>query len=156
MRSRTRRPAPHLRLGARGERIAARALTRAGYRIVARNYRPDRSRRSAEMDIVAWEGSTLAVIEVKTRRGGFGIPAERVDGDKRFRLRRSAARMWRVESERRRIPPGSKLRMDVVEVWFPAVPRAPRPRRRLAVLGAWIRQNRAPRRPVIRIRRDAF
>ena len=37
-----RRRAPHLRLGARGERIAARVLRRSGYRVVARNYRPGR------------------------------------------------------------------------------------------------------------------
>ncbi len=141
-----RRRAPHLRLGARGERIAARALRRSGYRVVARNYRPGRRRSDAELDIVAWEGRTLAVVEVKTRRGGFGDPAERVDREKRRRIRRSAARMWRRESSRKRIPPGSRLRMDVVEVWFPAV----RSRRVLARLRAALRP------PIVRIRRGAF
>ncbi len=150
-----RRRAPHLRLGARGERIAARALSRSGYRVVARNYRPGRSRRYAEIDIVAWEGRTLAVVEVKTRRGGLGNPAERVDARKRLRLRRSAARMWRKESERRRIPPGSRLRMDVVEVWFPKPPAIRRPPIRLASPASWLRLRRRPR-PAIRIRRDAF
>ena len=153
-----RRRAPHLRLGARGERIAARALRRSGYRVVARNYRPGRRRSDAELDIVAWEGQTLAVVEVKTRRGGFGDPAERVDREKRRRLRRSAARMWRRESSRRRIPPGSRLRMDVVEVWFPAAPVfGPAPPaagwRRLRFLA---RLRAALRPPVVRIRRGAF
>ena len=116
--NRFRRRAPHLRLGARGERIAARALRRAGYRVVARNYRPG-GPSAPELDLVAWEGRTLAVVEVKTRRGGLGRPLERVDEEKRRRLRRAAARMWAVESRRRRIPPGSSLRLDVVEVWFP-------------------------------------
>ena len=141
-----RRSAPHLRLGARGERIAARVLRRSGYRVVARNYRPGKRRGDAELDIVAWEGKTLAVVEVKTRRGGFGHPAERVDREKRRRIRRSAARMWRRESARKRIPPGSMLRMDVVEVWFPAARS-----RRLAA-----RLREAFRRPIVRIRRGAF
>ena len=141
-----RRRASHLRLGARGERIAARVLRRSGYRVVARNYRPGRRRSDAELDIVAWEGDTLAVVEVKTRRGGFGDPAERVDREKRRRIRRSAARLWRRETSRKRIPPGSHLRMDVVEVWFPAM----RSRRLLA------RFREVFRRPTVRIRRGAF
>lgn len=141
-----RRRVPHLRLGARGERIAARALRRSGYRVVARNYRPGRGRSDAELDIVAWEGRTLAVVEVKTRRGGFGDPGERVDREKRRRIRRSAVRMWRRESARRRIPPGSGLRMDVVEVWYPRV----RSRRFLA------RLRETLRRPTVRIHRGAF
>lgn len=143
---RFRRRAPHLRLGARGERIAARVLRRSGYRVVARNYRPGKRRSDAELDIVAWEGNTLAVVEVKTRRGGLGFPAERVDREKRRRIRRSAARMWRRESIRKRIPAGSRLRMDVVEVWFPSA----RSRR----LGDRLRE--AFRRPNVRIWRDAF
>ncbi len=152
-----RRRPPHLRLGARGERIAARELRRSGYRIVARNYRPGRRRRDAELDIVAWEGRTLAVVEVKTRRGGFGDPAERVDAEKRERIRRSAARMWRLESGRRRIPPGSKLRLDVVEVWFArsgplrAVSLLRRLRARFVRLVV-----RPGGRPIVRIRRGAF
>ena len=154
-----RRPrASHLRLGVRGERIAARALARAGYRVVARNYRPGGSRRYAEIDIVAWDGRTLAAVEVKTRRGGWGRPAERVDRRKRLRLRRSAARMWRVESARRRIPPGSRLRMDVVEVWFPAGSGSAGPDR----VDARVRDRfrslfaAARRGPVTRIHRGAF
>lgn len=132
--------APHLRLGARGERVASRALRRAGYRVVARNYRGGPGRSDAEIDIVAWEGTTLAVVEVKTRCGGFGRPMERVDGEKRKRLRKAANRMFRRESARRRIPPGSRLRMDVVEVQFPAATG-----RRLRFA-----------RPEVRIHRGAF
>ena len=146
LRWRSWRRAPHLRLGARGERIAARALRRSGYRVVARNYRPGPRRSDAELDIVAWEGNTLAVVEVKTRRGGLGAPAERIDREKRRRIRRSAARLWKREGSRRRIPPGSRLRLDVVEVWFPAV----RSRR------FWARLRGALRRPQVRIRRGAF
>ena len=121
---------------------------------MARNYRPGRRPGDAELDIVAWEGTTLAVVEVKTRRGGFGNPAERVDSDKIRRIRRSAARMWRRESRRRRIPPGSGLRMDVVEVWFPARPLPTAAGRRRF---GWLRRLRAAfDRPVVRIRRGAF
>ncbi len=125
---------------------------------MARNYRPGRSRRYAEIDIVAWEGRTLAAVEVKTRRGGWGRPAERVDRSKRLRLRRSAARMWRVESARRRIPSGSRLRMDVVEVWFPLPSGAAA--EGTARVVAWVRLRAALalalKRPVTRIHRDAF
>lgn len=153
LRRRLTRRAPHLRLGARGERVAARALRRAGYRVVARNYRPGRPP-APELDVVAWEGDTLAVVEVKTRRGGLGRPMERVDEEKRRRLRRAAALLWRRESARRRIPPGSKLRLDVVEVWFPAArPSLRSPRSSPAGLRRRLAQ--AFERPVVRIRRGA-
>ncbi len=91
--------------------------------------------------MVAWEGGALAVVEVKTRRGGFGRPIEKVDAAKRRRIRRAARRMWARESARGRIPAGSRLRMDVVEVQFPAA------------ASGWAR---VLARPEIRIRRDAF
>ena len=70
---------PHA-LGRWGEREAARALERRGWRILARNYRAGRK----EIDIVARRERTLAFVEVKTRAGvGFGHPEEAVTGSKR-------------------------------------------------------------------------
>lgn len=77
----------HLALGARGEALAERYLKRAGFRILARNYRC----RYGEIDLVAEEGGCLVFVEVKTRSGaGFGHPLEAVDGRKRGQLTRAA------------------------------------------------------------------
>jgi hypothetical protein len=51
---------PRHRLGALGERLAAEHLIRRGFRIVERNYRT----RWGELDIVAFDGQTLAFCEV--------------------------------------------------------------------------------------------
>ncbi len=56
-----------LELGFEGEAHAVAYLERAGYAILCRNYRY----RKAEIDILAQSGSTLVVVEVKTRTGGF-------------------------------------------------------------------------------------
>jgi putative endonuclease len=78
---------PRTRLGAHGERIAARQLRRSGYRIVSRNFRAA----GAEIDLVAMDGETLVFVEVKTRLGaGAGAPQEAVDQRKQAHLRRAA------------------------------------------------------------------
>ena len=51
-------------LGRLGEQLAAEHLIRRGFRIIERNYRT----RWGELDIVAFDGRTLAFCEVKTRR----------------------------------------------------------------------------------------
>lgn len=56
-----------LDIGYEGEDAAAAFLEDQGYRILDRNYRF----RKAEIDILASRGSILAVVEVKTRTGGF-------------------------------------------------------------------------------------
>jgi putative endonuclease len=50
------------RLGRRGERAAVAALRRAGYRVLARNVRTP----AGEVDVVALDGETLVLVEVKT------------------------------------------------------------------------------------------
>ncbi len=56
-----------LELGNEGEDYAVSYLEQAGYAILCRNYRY----RKAEIDILARQGSSLVVVEVKTRTGGF-------------------------------------------------------------------------------------
>jgi putative endonuclease len=74
-------------LGAAGERLAAAYLTRAGYRIVERNWRCA----FGELDLVASLGATLVFVEVRTRRGPtFGSPEESLTPRKRARLARLA------------------------------------------------------------------
>jgi putative endonuclease len=52
---------PRHHLGRLGEQLAAEHLVRRGFRIVERNYRT----RWGELDIVAYDGQTLAFCEVK-------------------------------------------------------------------------------------------
>ena len=77
-RSRFSRSKPaHLRLGALGEKMAARHLRRQGFKILFRNFR---GRQGGEIDLVARDRDTLVFVEVKTRtREDFGRPREAVD-----------------------------------------------------------------------------
>jgi putative endonuclease len=75
-------------LGAYGERLAARELTRDGAMVLL-----DRNWRSAsgEIDLLLREGDVLVVCEVKTRSSdACGTPHEAVDAAKVARLRRVA------------------------------------------------------------------
>ncbi len=95
-------------LGRYGEDVAARHLTAGGMAILERNWRCD----LGEIDIVARDGDTLVVCEVKTRSGvGYGSPAEAVTRRKAARLRRLAVR-WMQDREVH--PP--LVRIDVVGV----------------------------------------
>jgi putative endonuclease len=55
---------PRRRLGALGEGLAAEHMRRLGFELVARNVRT----RYGEIDLIAFDGSVLAFVEVKTRR----------------------------------------------------------------------------------------
>ncbi|MCS7002226.1 MAG: YraN family protein, partial [Dehalococcoidia bacterium] len=58
-------------IGATGEQIAVTYLAQRGWRILARNVRyPD-----TEIDILAQDGDTLVIVEVRARRTDrFGTP----------------------------------------------------------------------------------
>ncbi|MGW0411681.1 YraN family protein [Streptomyces collinus] len=100
-------------LGRYGEDLAARRLTEAGMTIVERNWRCGRS---GEIDIVARDGTTLVVCEVKTRRSGsFQHPMAAVTPAKARRLRDLAER-W-IQSHGG-APPGG-VRIDLVGVLLP-------------------------------------
>jgi putative endonuclease len=80
-------------LGRYGEEVAARYLEGLGLAIVERNWRCS----EGEIDIVARDGSTLVVVEVKTRSSlAFGHPAESITPRKIRRLRYLAFR-WLTE-----------------------------------------------------------
>ncbi|MBU2553167.1 MAG: YraN family protein [Bacteroidetes bacterium] len=71
--------AKHNELGKKGEEIARRYLEQKGYIIAATNWRFDKD----EIDIVAWQGSVLVIVEVKTASTDyFGAPEEAVDAKK--------------------------------------------------------------------------
>ncbi|MDH4139995.1 MAG: YraN family protein [Coriobacteriia bacterium] len=71
----------------RGEDAAASYLERCGMTVVERNWRA----KNGEIDIVALDGDTLVVVEVKTRRTqSRGTPEEAVTPTKQRRLVRLA------------------------------------------------------------------
>jgi putative endonuclease len=77
-------------LGRQGEQLAASFLAEAGLTVVDRNWRCTQG----EIDIVAIDGRTLVICEVKTRSGlRFGTPIEAVTRPKALRLRRLAV-LW--------------------------------------------------------------
>jgi putative endonuclease len=98
---------PH-RLGALGERHAARFLEGQGYTVLARNYRFGHR----EIDLIARHDDTVAFVEVKTRAGdGFGHPLEAITALKRREIER-VARHWLRENGGQ----GYSYRFDAVAV----------------------------------------
>ncbi|HKQ61383.1 MAG TPA: YraN family protein, partial [Candidatus Polarisedimenticolaceae bacterium] len=74
-------------LGRAGEAAAARALERAGLRVLERRWRTQ----LGEIDLVAEQGELVVFVEVKTRTcSPYGTPAEAVTARKRSRLGRVA------------------------------------------------------------------
>ena len=100
------------RLGEAGEELAAGHLIRSGFRILERNYRT----RWGELDIVAFDGTTIAFVEVKSRIASRGrTPFESVHARKREQVRRMAA-SWLGDRPGR--PFARVLRFDAIGVWF--------------------------------------
>jgi putative endonuclease len=99
----------HLRLGTRGERLAARFLRQNGYKILYRNFR---GRSGGEIDLVCRDGDTLVFVEVKTRtREEFGRPFDAVSREKQKRISRGGLAWLRLLDN-----PEILFRFDVVEV----------------------------------------
>lgn len=85
-----------------------------GMRILDRGWRITSGGLRGELDVVAVDGRTLVVVEVKTRRGDrYGGPLVAVTPDKQRRIRALAAAYLR---ERR--PRTTSVRFDVVAVWL--------------------------------------
>jgi putative endonuclease len=94
------------RVGHAGEVAALAYLKEQGFRILARDWRC----RIGQIDIVAEDGDTLVLIEVKARRGvGFGTPEEAVDERKRRKLR-MLLELYRGQTHRLKQP----CRIDVI------------------------------------------
>ena len=75
--------AKHNKLGEQGESMAAEYLTSKGYVILERNW----LRKRKEVDIIAMDGETLVMVEVKTRSTQiFGEPEEFVGIQKQKNL----------------------------------------------------------------------
>ncbi|WP_406318043.1 YraN family protein [Streptosporangium sp. NBC_01639] len=93
-------------LGRHGEQVAVDYLLAQGMQILDRNWRcPD-----GEIDVVAREGRSLVVVEVKTRSGRtHGTAFEAVTEVKLARLRRLSGKWLAAQCER-----FDSIRVDVI------------------------------------------
>lgn len=102
--------APSQAAGRRGEDLAHRFLRRLGFVIVARNHRLAAG--DAEADIIAWEGDTLAIVEVKSRESAAHGPPDRALSEEKFHHMRRVAREYAGKTA----TPWEQVRFDVVTV----------------------------------------
>ncbi|HEX3683356.1 MAG TPA: YraN family protein [Bryobacteraceae bacterium] len=103
---------PEAALGRRGEDLAHRYLRNAGFRVVARNYRPNEG--EAEVDIIARDGDTVVFVEVKSRSSSdFGAPDRAIGNDKQKNIVRAA----RSYATRAGIT-WSQVRFDTISIVF--------------------------------------
>jgi putative endonuclease len=98
-------------IGRYGERVAATHLRDLGMVVLDTNW----SCKYGEVDIVARDGNTLVICEVKTRTVvSHGTGLEAITGQKATRLRRLAAYWLEVH----RVQPEA-VRIEVVSVFVP-------------------------------------
>ena len=97
-------------LGKLGELVAARYLTRQGYRLIERNFKA----RYGELDIICTKDDTLVFVEVKTRIGEeFGKPEESVTPRKLREVVKTAQYYKLLHEE---LP--ESMRIDVIGIQF--------------------------------------
>lgn len=98
-------------LGRYGEDLAVEHLRRQGLVILARNWRCS----AGELDVIARDGATLVICEVKTRSSrAYGSPLEAVGPRKLRRLRELALR-W-LDEQGIHVP---DIRFDVIGILQP-------------------------------------
>jgi putative endonuclease len=115
--------------GIRGETYAYWFLRRHGYVFIARNYTPPGAK--GEIDLIGYDGKTLAFVEVRTRTvrpDQKGLPEMSVTGEKRRHLVKTAQRFL-AASRTGECP----LRFDVFAI-----------------------DNCPGRPPIVRLHKDAF
>ncbi|MCC6187805.1 MAG: YraN family protein [Anaerolineales bacterium] len=112
-----------VRLGQRGELLAAERLAALGYQIVERNYRCP----YGELDLITRQGETWVFVEVRTRQGErFGTPEESFTPRKRAHLIAAAQHYlqlqaleevsWRIDAVAVALGADGRLqRLDVIE-----------------------------------------
>jgi len=101
-----------LRVGVRGETYAYWYLRRQGYVFIAKNYEP--AREKGELDLVGFDGDTLAFVEVRTRavvKGKVALPELSIGKEKHQVLVRTARAFLR-ERHVKKCP----VRFDVVAI----------------------------------------
>ncbi len=99
------------RLGKAGESIAEEFLNEKGYKLIARNFRYERS----EIDLIVCDDTNkvLIFVEVKTRRNKkYGEPEESINGSKQASIKKAAEGFLLENSEYEKFD----LRIDVVSI----------------------------------------
>jgi putative endonuclease len=103
----------HLATGIKGEDAAYYYLRRKGYAVAARRW--SSGHQSGDIDLIAWQGPLLCIVEVKTRTVHDDSPAEvAVDAHKR-KILRSLAHEY-VRQLGQETPP--QVRFDVLSVYL--------------------------------------
>jgi putative endonuclease len=103
--------------GQRGEREAYFFVRKQGYTVVARRWR--HALLDGEIDLIAWEGDTLCMVEVKTRGSRTPFAAEfSIDKGKAAATRRMADAYVRQLPFRAGETPTIAVRFDAVSVYF--------------------------------------
>ena len=103
----------HLLTGLEGEEAAFFHLRRKGYTVVARRWTAGNL--PGDLDLIAWQGSMLCFVEVKTRTARDMTPAEAaIDSHKRNVLRRLARQYVRHLAG----DAGAQARFDVISVYL--------------------------------------
>ncbi len=98
-----------MKLGQRGEDLAAAYLQKKGYKIIQRNFKT----LIGEIDIIARDRDVLVFIEVKTRESlEYGHPFESVNKNKKRKIANVAMLYLKRLKD---IPP---CRFDVVSVYY--------------------------------------
>jgi putative endonuclease len=96
------------KLGEQGEALAVRRLKKAGYKIIATNYRT----RLGEIDIIAKEKDTIVFVEVKSRSSvHFGSPKWAITPQKKKKISMVALHYLKATNQS-----SARARFDVVAV----------------------------------------
>jgi len=96
------------KFGEKSESIAVSYLKKQGYKIIEQNYRT----KLGEIDIIAREKSTIAFIEVKSRKSkNFGSPKWAVTPKKQKKI--SMVALWYLKTTKQS---NVKARFDVVSI----------------------------------------
>lgn len=99
--------AAHNDLGRWGEEQAVSFLEEQGYEILERDWKSGH----LDIDIVARDGNTLVIVEVKTRRNRlFGAPEESIDYKKQLNLQRAMNHYLKSHHT------GSDVRFDIISI----------------------------------------
>ena len=99
-------------LGYKGENVAAKWLKKRGYKLLHQNYKIG----DDEADLIAIDpdGSTVVIVEVKTRSDNEPAPESSINRKKQFNLSRLASRL----SKRKEFS-GRPFRFDAIAIVWP-------------------------------------
>jgi len=103
----------HLLTGMRGEEAAYFYLRRKGYIVVARRWSP--GHQPGDIDLIAWQGPLLCIVEVKTRSAQDATPAEVAVNDHKRTMLRRLARQYVRQLPQATAP---QVRFDVISVYL--------------------------------------